>query len=276
MIMLPIGMAIIAQLDAEFQSAKLARWLGTHVQVAYSAHRRIGTLIGTPPNIILAAWPRSSAAVASATAWLHRCRWSSLLPLTWFYRDLLVPSEAQSVSGSSVVTEELANRQDHNPGVALWPLSALTAGLDSSEPKKLGHYHPGTESCSGISDNSIAATGALALFVIPARARGNRLLIGPAPDILGHSAAVRRRLALAEDFASPGSPSGRDWGPAPGAAFGSGARWLWSSSGGDANTATAAMILPVCASGNCRRHVTLLMRFPRPWRHPAMLPVERR
>jgi len=272
MIMLPIGMAIIGHLreGGEFQNReKLLAQFGSALMfgIAYSASiGGIGTLIGTPPNIILAGvTERLYGQKVSFTAWLGVGLPLVIiyLPLTWFYlvRFACPIWGVKSVSGSSVVTGELAKigriTIPEQRVAAVFALTALAWIL--SEPKNFGAFTiPGLKSLfPGISDGTIAMTGGLALFLIPAKGLGGRKLLdwSCARDIpWGILLLFGGGLALADGF----QQSGLDL------RIGQGLGLLHQAphlvlvlmvvtlviflTEVTSNTATTAMILPVCAS----------------------------
>lgn len=221
-IMLPIGMAIIAHLDdaGAFQGRdRLHRNFGSALMfgIAYAASiGGIGTLIGTPPNIILAGmaeelYDRS----IDFTAWLGVGLPVVIvfLPLAWFYLTRMACPVwgEKEVSGGKVIGEELAGMgkmltQERRVCV-VFVMTALAWIL--SEPKDLGAFViPGLRTYfPGLSDGSIAMAGAMALFVLPARGISGRRLLDwtAAKDIpWGILLLFGGGLALAEGFQQTG------------------------------------------------------------------------
>jgi sodium-dependent dicarboxylate transporter 2/3/5 len=179
MVMLPIGLSVIAAFarNEETQGAK-----GTSVApplllgIAYAATiGGMGTLVGTPPNALFAAFMAESYGVQ-----ISFVRWLSiglplvlvLLPITW----LVLTRVAFRVPGPGAL--EAAGAGPAAPG----PLSAgarLTAGVMLLVAvcwifrPLLANALPWLR----LSDAGIAVTGALLLFLLPADRKAGRFLL---------------------------------------------------------------------------------------------------
>jgi len=221
-IMLPIGMAIISHLgDAgAFKGRdKLRKNFGSALMfgIAYAASiGGIGTLIGTPPNVILAGMTEELYGRSiSFTDWLGAGLPLVVLflPLTWFYLTRLacpIWGEA-GISGGKVIREELAKigkmAVEERRVALIFFLTALAWVF--SEAKNFGAFSlPGLKTYfPGITDSTIAMAGAMALFIIPAKGVSGRRLLdwSAARDIpWGILLLFGGGLALAEGFQQTG------------------------------------------------------------------------
>lgn len=185
MMMLPIGLAVIVTLEEHarsretFGSFKIVLMLS----IAYAANiGGIGTLIGTPPNLIFAAQVRSLFPEAGEISFV---RWMSVglplvivfIPLTWIFLTRLAFRGAHidmGLEGSEVISEQRSKLGGITPGekrtlivFALTVLAWITRGdirLGSvtlygwASVMSLGKY---------IHDSTIAIAAALALFILP-------------------------------------------------------------------------------------------------------------
>ncbi len=271
-IMLPVGMAILQHLkDAGVfkEKERLSANFGSALMfgIAYSASiGGIGTLIGTPPNIILAGVAeRTYDHPISFTAWLGIGLPVVILylPITWFYLTRLACPiwHEKSLAGGQVISEELGKIGKMTPQeirVAIIFLLTALAWI-FSEPKDFGAFYiPGLKTVfPNIADSSIAIAGALALFVLPAKGiSGPRLLDWTAAKDIpwGILLLFGGGLALAEGF----KQTGLDLWIGQSLAHLSGCPHLVIVlmvttlviflTEVTSNTATTAMILPVCGS----------------------------
>lgn len=184
MMMLPIGLSVIGLLHADGVAAlppnedrnfAVALLLG----IAYGASiGGLGTLIGTPPNALLAAYMAETYGISVGFG-----QWMLLgvplvvvlLPLAWLLLTRLAfPVGSAAIGGADqVITDEL---------VALGPLSpaekrvacvfGTVAALWMARPA-INTLIPGVS----LSDPAIALLGAFALFIIPAnKCKGEYLL----------------------------------------------------------------------------------------------------
>ncbi len=178
--MLPIGASILAMLaeqqnqepatgpvcsPAELDAFATALVLG----IAYACSiGGIGTLIGTPPNLVLAAFLQRHYGIEVTMA-----RWLTigiplvaiLLPTTWWYLTCVafkVPA-TELPCGREVIAAELCKLgpMSHGERIALSVFS-LTAAAWILRPQLVAWT-----GLSGLSDPVIGMLGALALFVLP-------------------------------------------------------------------------------------------------------------
>ena len=175
--MYPIALAVGALFGAtkEADNLRTALMLG----IAYAASiGGVGTLIGTPPNLIFAGAARELAGVEVdfvSYMMIGLPVVVVLLPLCWALLMVLFPGR---VTFTDDAREALRAKR-----IALGPLRgaeraalaifALTAvGWVVREPKDLGVIRiPGlTDLVSGLTDASVGLIGALAMFIIVARA----------------------------------------------------------------------------------------------------------
>ena len=221
-IMLPIGMAVIKHFEnaGSFEGrTKLLGNFGSALMfgIAYAASiGGIGTLIGTPPNIILAGTLEELYGHhVSFTDWIMVGLPLVIifLPLTWFYLTRLAcPVMGQGgLSGKNVIRAELTeigkmSAQERRVAI-IFTLTALAWIM--SDAKDFGSFTlPGLRTFfPGITDSTIAMAGAVALFIVPAKGiRGLRLLDwSSAKDIpWGILLLFGGGLALAEGFKQTG------------------------------------------------------------------------
>ena len=175
--MYPIALAVGALFGAtkEADNLRTALMLG----IAYAASiGGVGTLIGTPPNLIFAGAARELAGVEVdfvSYMMIGLPVVAVLLPLCWALLMVLFPGR---VAFTDDAREALRAKR-----IALGPLRgaeraalaifALTAvGWVVREPKDLGAVRiPGlTDLVSGLTDASVGLIGALATFIVVARA----------------------------------------------------------------------------------------------------------
>ena len=174
--MLPIAMSMLSDRNVEDDRFAHCMLLG----IAFgSSIGGLGTLIGTPPNALLAGYMSQTYSVEIGFG-----RWMLVgvplvvlfLPLCWLLLTRLVfpVSAADTVIDPSHVRAEIARLGSPARGEKLVALVfAAVVALWLARPL-LGPIG------SGLSDAGIAIAGALALFVIPAgRASGPRLLDWP-------------------------------------------------------------------------------------------------
>jgi sodium-dependent dicarboxylate transporter 2/3/5 len=168
--MLPLAVSILALMDRGRKdetpaeaNVSVALLLG----LAYAASiGGIGTLIGTPPNALLAGFMSETYGVEIGFA-----QWMLIglplvvvaIPLVWWMltRVLYPVSEAPIAGGRQVIREEL--RKLGRPSRPEWTVgvvTAVTAALWITRPQLAGVV-------SGLSDAGIAVGGAVLLFLIP-------------------------------------------------------------------------------------------------------------
>jgi sodium-dependent dicarboxylate transporter 2/3/5 len=191
-IMLPIGIAVIAHFedaDAFAGKKKLSANFASALMfgIAYAASiGGVGTLIGTPPNIILAGTLEEMyGRHISFTDWMGVGvpLMVIFLPVTWFYltRIACPVRRGRNLSGGRVIRDEVAGLgrmsvQERRVALIFF-LTALAWVF--SDAKNFGTFTlPGLKTLSpGITDSTIAMAGALAMFVAPAQGvKGPRLL----------------------------------------------------------------------------------------------------
>jgi sodium-dependent dicarboxylate transporter 2/3/5 len=178
-VMLPIGVSVLRLLaeqgGAGDGGAVPMRAFGTALVlgIAYACSiGGIGTLVGTPPNLVLAAFVREHYAMD-----LGMVRWLGiglplvvvLLPLTWLYltRVAFPLPRASFPCGRAVLADEIARLGSMSPGERVTAaVFALTAAGWLLRPQLAGWT--GIE---GLTDAGIAMLGALLLFVLPAGPR---------------------------------------------------------------------------------------------------------
>ena len=178
MMMLPIGLAVISQLNALYRDQPGAvdnlqhdRHFGIALMlgIAYSASiGGVATLIGTPPNAILAGMAEQTYGLSiSFVDWMIFGLPLSLLMLagTWFYLTRLAfPVRITALPGAKqLINQELAqlgpiSRQERSVLAVFLSVSAawIVRGLVDIPALEM------------VSDASIAMAGALLLFIIPA------------------------------------------------------------------------------------------------------------
>jgi len=269
-IMLPIGMAVIGHFKADAPGDdRLIANFGAALMfgIAYSASiGGIGTLIGTPPNIILAGMAEEMYGKT-----ITFTRWMAVgiplvilfLPLVWLYLvGISCPILGKKkLSGSAVIKDEIKKmgkltREEWRVGL-VFVLTALAWMF--SDSKDLGFMTiPGLKMLfPKITDATIAMTGALLLFILPSGGRRSPRLLewSSAKDIpWGILILFGGGLSLAEGFKVTGLDS---WiGDLLGAFQGypvllilfvlvTTVIFLTEVT---SNTATTAMILPVCGA----------------------------
>jgi sodium-dependent dicarboxylate transporter 2/3/5 len=184
MMMLPIALAVINQLTINqptgTDECKTTSAFGTALMlgIAYSASiGGVATLIGTPPNAILAGVVENLYQQRiSFAAWLSFGVPLALvmLAIAWFYLTRLAyPVGHQSAPGvKELITKELSelgpmSRQES------W-VAIIFAGVAISW---VGRGLFDITALAGVSDASIAMTGALLLFVIPADFKKREFLL---------------------------------------------------------------------------------------------------
>lgn len=187
MMMLPIAMAVVNQLSEKREDSNLIKMnfgLVMMLAIAYGANiGGVGTLIGTPPNIIFAGFAKKLYPSAPEVGFLQ---WMLVgvpvilifLPLAWFYLCNFVPSvkfkDLNLFQGGSVIDEQIKSLGKMNKGEKyVWIIFVLTALLwIFRAPMNLGSFEiPGWSSLFGkrefISDATVAIFMGLLLFLIP-------------------------------------------------------------------------------------------------------------
>ncbi|MBD1401167.1 SLC13 family permease [Pelovirga terrestris] len=185
--MMPIGLAIIAHVIDEgkkegldktidFSQGNFNFGLNLMLGIAYAASiGGVATLIGTPPNTVLAGYLNKTYGYEITFA-----TWMSfgvplvviMLPLCWLWLTRVAnPMKLKKVPGGrDLITEELRKMGSMNAGER-W--TALVFGLTALSwifRKQLGFLFPDP---AMITDAAIAMTGALVLFLIPINLKKN-------------------------------------------------------------------------------------------------------
>jgi sodium-dependent dicarboxylate transporter 2/3/5 len=185
MMMLPIGFAVIVTLEEHagggggFPAFKIALMLS----IAYAANiGGIGTLIGTPPNIVFAAQVRSLFPDAEEISFV---KWMMVgvplvalfVPVTWFVLTRFSFRGARvdlGTSGEEVITSERRDLGPITPGerrtlivFVLTVLAWITRGDIRLGDVTLRGWASLFSLGSYVHDSTIAIAAALALFLIP-------------------------------------------------------------------------------------------------------------
>ncbi len=170
--MLPIGMSVVGLVRHSFEDSKKAQNFGIALMlgIAYAANLGgMATLIGTPPNLVLA-----NLVQEAELAPLGFARWLFFaLPLVillfavvfWLNTRLLFPLKAQKLSGiSELLSKELktlGKAKAAEKRVLLVLAATATLWILKAQLNQIA----GLES---LSDTIIALLAAVALFIIPA------------------------------------------------------------------------------------------------------------
>ena len=187
MMMLPIGLAVINQLNTLYQDQPAPAETPDHdrhfgialmLGIAYSASiGGVATLIGTPPNAILAGIAEQTYGLRiSFVDWMIFGLPLSLLMLavTWFYLTRLAfPTRITTLPGAKqLISQELAQlgpvtREERWVLIVFLSVSAawIVRGLVDIPALEM------------VSDASIAMAGALLLFIIPSNFRKREFLL---------------------------------------------------------------------------------------------------
>jgi sodium-dependent dicarboxylate transporter 2/3/5 len=182
MMMLPIALAVVGQLtnddSSDLEAYSPAFGVALMLGIAYSASiGGVATLIGTPPNAILAGIvERVYEQRISFAAWMSFGLPLSIVMLTiaWFYLTRIAyPVKHQTVPNVTQVIQQQINqlgpmtRQEGLVALifALVAITWITRGL--IEIKLL----------DGVSDATIAIVGALLLFIIPSDIKQREFLL---------------------------------------------------------------------------------------------------
>ena len=189
--MMPIGLAIISHVVAEgkkegldreidFSADKFAFGLNLMLGIAYSASiGGIATLIGTPPNTVLAAYlTKAYGYEITFASWMvvGLPLVIIFLPLCWLWLTRVAnPMKLKKVPGGpELINEELRKMGSMGSGER-W--TALVFGLTALGwifRSKIGILFPDPKL---VTDATIAMTGALVLFLIPVNLKTNTFVM---------------------------------------------------------------------------------------------------
>jgi sodium-dependent dicarboxylate transporter 2/3/5 len=180
--MLPIGVSILRLVDvrvrAEGGDAAAAKWKGFGVAlmlgIAYaSSAGSLGTLIGTPPNLLLRGFvQRTYDLELSFGTWMLACMPLAALLVfgTWWVlcRQFIKDRTTRVPGGEELLREELARLGPASRGervvLVVFTLTALLWVVREPLTQWAAPFAP---FLGGLSDAGIAMGGALALFIIP-------------------------------------------------------------------------------------------------------------
>jgi solute carrier family 13 (sodium-dependent dicarboxylate transporter), member 2/3/5 len=177
-LMLPMALSVIAASGGRNETERTGFATALMLGIAYSASiGGLATLIGTPPNALLAGWASETLGTPIGFG-----RWMILgvplaaisLPLCWLLLVQLHPMPAGERVGSRSELEEQAQALGKMSAaekmvavvIALTGLAWITRPLLE-------------EVVSGLSDAGIAIFAALILFMVPVGSEGGRFLLGP-------------------------------------------------------------------------------------------------
>lgn len=185
--MMPIGLAIIHHVveegrkegldrDIDFSPENFAFGLNLMLGIAYAASiGGIATLIGTPPNTVLAGYVQKTYGYEITFA-----NWLKigvplvivLLPLCWLWLTRIAnPMKLQKVPGGrSLINDELRRMGSMNAGERWTALVFVLTALAWIFRQQIGFLFPDPKL---VTDAAIAMTGALVLFLIPINLKKN-------------------------------------------------------------------------------------------------------
>jgi sodium-dependent dicarboxylate transporter 2/3/5 len=174
MVMMPIGTAVIASISAKKSDPDFN--VALMLSIAYAASiGGMATLVGTPPNLIFAGIYQSMFGVQ-----VNFFEWAYfgfplafvMLVITWFYLTHIgyriqkdeIPGSGEVIKAEMARQGKITREEKH-----VLIVFALVAVLWMTRGLLWGKYFP------LVTDASIAITGALLLFVIPARKEASLL-----------------------------------------------------------------------------------------------------
>ena len=189
--MLPIGLAIIAHVIAEgkkegldavvdFHPDKFAFGQNLMLGIAYAASiGGVATLIGTPPNTVLAGYLQKSYGYEiTFSSWMMVGVPLALimLPLCWFWLTKVInPMKLKRVpGGKELIDRELKKMGAMNTGERWTALIFSATALSWIFRKDLASLFPNP---AFITDATIAMTGAILLFIIPVNLKKNEFVM---------------------------------------------------------------------------------------------------
>jgi sodium-dependent dicarboxylate transporter 2/3/5 len=191
MMMLPMGMAVISHFQTQVENENTGVVIDPHrfrfaivlmLGIAYAASiGGIGTLVGTPPNIVFAGIVRSTLADSQEIDFLT---WMKIglpfvivfLPIAWLYLVYIAsPPEMKNIPGSkSLIKNEIKalGRIGRGESITLIIFGLTALGWIFRTNISIGHFTiTGWSNLLGIEkyvhDSTVALTGAILLFIIP-------------------------------------------------------------------------------------------------------------
>jgi sodium-dependent dicarboxylate transporter 2/3/5 len=189
--MMPIGLAIIAHVieegkkegldrEIDFSPDKFAFGLNLMLGIAYAASiGGIATLIGTPPNTVLAGYLQKTYGYEITFA-----KWMLvgvplvviLLPLTWLWLTRFAnPMKLKKVPGGrALINEELREMGSMNAGECWTALVFALTALAWIFRAQISFLFPDPKL---VTDAAIGMTGALILFLIPVSMKKNTFVM---------------------------------------------------------------------------------------------------
>lgn len=189
--MMPIGLAIIAHVieegrregldrEIDFSPEKFAFGLNLMLGIAYAASiGGMATLIGTPPNTVLAGYLQKTYGYEITFA-----KWLLigvplvviLLPLCWLWLTRVAnPMKLKKVPGGrDLINDELRQMGPMNPGERWTALVFLLTAVAWIFAKQIAAFFPEPKY---ITDATIAMAGATLLFLIPVNMRKNQFVM---------------------------------------------------------------------------------------------------
>ncbi len=189
--MMPIGLAIITHVinegkkegldkEIDFSADKFAFGLNLMLGIAYAASiGGIATLIGTPPNTVLAAYLNKTYGYEITFA-----NWLIVgvplviifLPICWFWLTRVAnPMKLKKVPGGpEMINKELQDMGKMGTGERWTALVFALTALGWIFRKKLGFMFADPKM---VTDAAIAMTGALVLFLIPVDLKKNKFVM---------------------------------------------------------------------------------------------------
>jgi sodium-dependent dicarboxylate transporter 2/3/5 len=189
--MMPIGLAIVSHVvaegkkegldkDIDFSPEKFAFGLNLMLGIAYAASiGGMATLIGTPPNTILAGYLNKTYGYEiTFAAWLKVGvpLVAVMLPLCWFWLTRVAnPMKLKKVPGGrQMINDELKDMGSMSAGERWTAVIFLLTALGWIFRKHIGFMFPEPKL---VTDAAIAMTGALLLFLIPINLKKNTFVM---------------------------------------------------------------------------------------------------
>lgn len=174
MVMMPIGTAVIASISAKKSDPDFN--VALMLSIAYAASiGGMATLVGTPPNLIFAGIYQSMFGVQVnffEWAYFRFPLASVMLVITWFYLTHIgyrIQKDEMPGSGEVIKAERARQGKITREEKQVLMVFVLVAVLWMTRGLLWGKYLP------QVTDASIAITGALLLFIMPAREEASLL-----------------------------------------------------------------------------------------------------